>query len=92
MPILNDCKFFQDSALEHANLANLELQKSIKGYQDRIKEKTIQYENEQQAKDATREAMLMAERRANSVQNALEEAKTMLEQSDRARKQAEQAI
>jgi F0F1-type ATP synthase membrane subunit b/b' len=36
--------------------------------------------------------MLIAERRANSVQNGLEEAKTMLEQSDRARKMAEQEL
>ncbi len=71
-------------------MANLELQKSIKVYQDRIKEKTSEFELEQQAKESTREAMLLAERRANSVQNALEEAKTMLEQADRARKQAEQ--
>ena len=80
----------KDSALEHANLANLELQKSIKVYQDRIKEKTSEFDQEQQVKESTREAMLLAERRANSVQNALEEAKTMLEQADRARKQAEQ--
>lgn len=84
--------FFQDSALEHANLANLELQKNIKVYQDRIKEKTLEFDQEQQAKESTREAMLLAERRANAVQNALEEAKTMLEQSDRARKLAEQVI
>jgi len=52
----------------------------------------LQYEQEQQAKDSTREAMHFAERRANTVQNALEEAKTMLEQADRARKMSEQVI
>ena len=81
-----------DSALEHANLANMELQKNARNYQERIKEKTLQYEHEQQVKDSAREAMLIAERRANSVQNGLEEAKTMLEQSDRARKMAEQEL
>ena len=81
-----------DSALEHANLANMELQKTVKTYQERIKEKTLQYENEQLTKDSAREAMLIAERRANSIQNALEEAKTMLEQADRARKMAEQEL
>ena len=35
---------------------------------------------------------LIAERKANTVQNALEEAKTMLEQADRARKMAEQEL
>merc|ERR1712012_729697 len=75
-----------ESALEHAHLANLELQKNIKSYQDKIREKTLQYEAEQVAKDNARENMMVAERRANNVQNALEEAKTMLEQADRARK------
>ena len=56
------------SALEHANLANMELQKNVKQYQERIKEKTLAYEHEQQVKDNAREAMLIAERRANSVQ------------------------
>jgi myosin heavy chain 6/7 len=81
-----------DSALDHANLANAELQKSIKLYQDRIREKTLQFENEQQAKDAAKDYMLNAERRAHSAQNAVEETKTMLEQADRARKQAEQDL
>ena len=36
-----------DSALEHAHLANLELQKNIKSYQDKIRDKTMQYESEQ---------------------------------------------
>lgn len=81
-----------ESALEHANLANMELQKNIKGYQDRIKEKTMQFESEQQAKENARDVMLNAERRANTMQNALEEAKTMLEQADRARKMTEQEL
>merc|ERR1712128_185830 len=81
-----------DSALDHASLANAELQKSIKLYQDRIREKTLQFESEQQAKDAAKDYMLNAERRAHSAQNAVEETKTMLEQADRARKQAEQDL
>merc|ERR1740128_1440649 len=81
-----------DSALDHANLANAELQKSIKLYQERIREKTLQFESEQQAKDAAKDYMLNAERRAHSAQNAVEETKTMLEQADRSRKQAEQDL
>ncbi len=81
-----------ESALEHASLANMELQKTIRGYQDRIKEKMLQFEDEQRAKDNARELMLNAERRANTLGNALEEAKTMLEQADRARKQSEQEL
>merc|ERR1712223_1657445 len=81
-----------DSALEHAHLANLELQKNIKTYQDKIREKTLKFEAEQVAKDNAREFMMANERKANAVQNALEEAKTMLDQADRARKMAEQEL
>ena len=66
-----------DSALEHAHLANLELQKNIKSYQDKIREKTLKFEAEQLAKDNARERMMVAERNANTVQNGLEEAKTV---------------
>jgi myosin heavy chain 6/7 len=81
-----------ESALEHANMANQELHKNIRGYQDKIKEKVLQLEAEQLAKDNARDLMLNSERRANTLQNALEEAKTMLEQADRARKQSEQEL
>ena len=81
-----------DSALDHANLANAELQKNIKLYQDRIREKTLQLESEQQAKDSAKDYLLTAERRAHSAQNALEETRTMLEQADRTRKQSEQDL
>merc|ERR1711884_535683 len=81
-----------ESALEHAHLANLELQKNIKSYQDKIRDKTMQFESEQVSKDNARENMMIADRRANTMQNALEEAKTMLEQADRARKMAEQEL
>merc|ERR1719232_121091 len=43
-----------DSALDHANLSNAELQKNIKLYQDRIREKTLQLESEQQSKDTAK--------------------------------------
>jgi septal ring factor EnvC (AmiA/AmiB activator) len=66
-----------DSALEHAHLANLELQKNIKSYQDKIREKTLKFEAEQLAKDNARERMMVAERNANTFQNGLEEAKTV---------------
>merc|ERR1719464_349535 len=81
-----------DSALDHANMANMELQKSIKNYQDKTRDKTVQYESEQQAKDVAKDYLMTAERRAHSAQNAVEETKTMLEQSDRSRRQAEQDL
>merc|ERR1712241_1600828 len=44
------------------------------------------------AKEVTRDGLLAAERKANAVQNALEEARTLLEQSDRARRITEQEL
>jgi len=78
--------------LDHANMANMELQKSIKNYQDKTRDKTAQFEAEQQAKDSAKEYLMTAERRAHGAQNALEETKTMLEQADRSRRQAEQDL
>ena len=49
-------------------------------------------DDEQRAKDEARDNMLNAERKANSMQNALEEARTLLEQSDRARRMTEQEL
>merc|ERR1711902_58640 len=49
-------------------------------------------EGEQRAKEVTRDGLLASERKANSTQNALEEARTLLEQSDRARRITEQEL
>ena len=57
-----------ESATEHASMANMELQRNLKGYQDRLKEWNLRCEEEQRAKDAARDAMLNAERRANTLQ------------------------
>ena len=71
--------------LEHGNAANAESQRSIKNYQDKL-------EAEQRAKDIAHDNFLVADRKANSNQNALEEARTLLEQSDRARRMVEQEL
>ena len=57
-----------ESATEHASMANMELQRNLKGYQDRVKEWNLRFEEEQRAKDAARDAMLNAERRSNTLQ------------------------
>jgi len=79
-------------ALEHANAANQETQKSIKKYHSSIRDSQARLEDEQRAKDHARDDLLAAERRANTNQNALEEARTLLEQSDRARRMTEQEL
>merc|ERR1712066_453003 len=81
-----------DTALEHANAANQETQKTIKQYHQKIREAQAKLEDEQRNKEVVRDDLLAAERRANTNQNALEEARTLLEQSDRARRMTEQEL
>merc|ERR1711994_455306 len=49
-------------------------------------------EEEQRSKEIVRDQLISAERKANSTQNALEEARTLLEQSDCARRVTEQEL
>jgi myosin heavy chain 6/7 len=79
-------------SLEHANAANQETQKVIKNYHVKIRDGQSNLENEQRSKDVARDNLLAAQRRANTLQNALEEARTLLEQADRARRITEQEL
>lgn len=81
-----------DTALEHANAANQETQKTIKRYHQSIRDTQGRLEDEQRAKEICRDHLLGAERKANANQNALEEARTLLEQADRARRMCEQEL
>jgi myosin heavy chain 6/7 len=76
-------------ALDHSNANNLETQKAIKKYQQQIREGQDKLEEEQRAKEAARDALVGAERRAHAMQNGLEEARTLLEQADRNRRATE---
>merc|ERR1711997_805930 len=81
-----------DVSLEHANAANIETQKTIKVYHQKIRDSQQRLEDEQRAKEVTRDHLLACERKANTAQNALEEARPLLEQSDRARRVTEQEL
>lgn len=81
-----------DSALEHAHATHQENQRTIDKYQNSIRDSQIRFDDEQKAKAIARENMLNAERRAHTLQNALEEIRTLLEQADRARRAAEQEL
>merc|ERR1719340_437653 len=81
-----------ETALEHANAANQETQKAIKKYHQNIRESQQRLEDEQRTKEVVRDTLLGNERRANAAQNALEEARTLLEQADRARRLTEQEL
>ena len=83
---------YKRQALEHANAANMETQKSIKRYHEQIRQSQSRLEEEQRAKEVARDNLIAADRRAHSAQNALEEARTLLEQADRARRMTEQDL
>merc|ERR1712127_745926 len=81
-----------DCSLEHANAANAETQRTIKSYQASLREAQAKLEQEQVSKAVAHDALINADRKANSNQNALEEARTLLEQADRARRMVEQEL
>merc|ERR1711988_189860 len=77
-------------ALEHANGSNTESQATIKKYQ--IKAAQMSLEEEQIMRDKAREGLIHAERNHHAVANQLEETKTQLEHADRQRRGAEQEL
>ena len=81
-----------EMSLEHANANNLENQKTIKKYNQQIRDVQAKLEEEQRGKEVARDLLLAADRKAHAMQNALEEARTLLEQADRNRRTAEQEL
>merc|ERR1712212_1391537 len=79
-------------ALEHANAANAESQKNIKFIQQRLRDVQMKFEEENRAKAVAQDNLIAADRRCNANQNALEESRTLLEQSDRNRRMIEQEL
>merc|ERR1712212_536850 len=79
-------------ALEHANAANAESQRQISLIQNNIRGIQQRFEEESRAKAVANDNLISADRRANANQNALEEARTLLEQADRNRRMIEQEL
>merc|ERR1719490_17086 len=79
-------------ALEHANAANAESQRNICLIQGNIRSVQKRFEEESRAKAAATDSLISADRRANANLNALEEARTLLEQADRNRRMIEQEL
>jgi len=79
-------------ALEHANAANAESQRNISLIQGNLRNVQKRFEEESRAKAVATDNLLAADRRANASQNALEEARTLLEQADRNRRMVEQEL
>jgi len=78
-----------ETALEHANSANAESQKNIKSIQLRLRDVQVRLEDESKAKAIAQDDLIAADRRCHANQNALEEARTLLEQADRNRRNCE---
>merc|ERR1719290_331548 len=79
-------------ALEHANAANAESQRNIKKYHQQVREVQQKIEEESHQKQIAHDNLVGSERKANANSNALEEARTLLEQTDRNRRQIEQEL
>ncbi|XP_042212121.1 myosin heavy chain, muscle-like isoform X2 [Homarus americanus] len=77
------------AALDHSNKANTEMQRQCKKYQNDLSDLQHRFENEQRTSTEYREQYNIAERKINSLSGDLEESRTLLEQSDRGRRQAE---
>merc|ERR1712073_224815 len=77
------------TALEGESKGKAEALRMKKKHQQ-IRDAQSRLEEEQRAKEVTRDHLIATERKAHSVQNALEEARTLLEQADRARRMTEQ--
>ncbi|XP_069988200.1 myosin heavy chain, muscle [Penaeus vannamei] len=76
-------------AIDCSNKANADIQKSIKKAQLDLRDLQVRIEDEQRLASEYREQHAAAERRANGINSELEESRTLLEQSDRGRRQAE---
>ena len=75
-----------ETGLDHANAANMETQKTIQKYGLQVREIQTKLEQESHNKSAAHENLVAAERKCNANKNALEEARTLLEQCDRNRR------
>merc|ERR1712180_357842 len=76
-------------SLDCSNKANLDLGKTVKKIHIDIKELQEKAMEESHLASEYREQFTVAERRANALHGELEESRTLLEQSDRGRRQAE---
>merc|ERR1712034_99459 len=76
-------------ALDHANKANNEAQKSIKRYQGQFREAECAYEEESRMRQEMAEKASLADRRANALQGEMEEARSLLDSAERGKRQTE---
>merc|ERR1739846_167309 len=76
-------------ALDHANKANNEAQKSIKRYQGQFREAECAYAEEARIRQEMAEKASLADRRANALAGEMEEARSLLDSAERGKRQTE---
>merc|ERR1712042_195270 len=79
-------------ALDAANKVNGDIQKMVKKAQAEYKDMQVKLEDEQKLASEYREQLAASERKGNAINGELEESRTLLEQSDRGRRQAESEL
>ena len=78
--------------MEQATAANVESQRTVRKLLENIRESGARLDREAEARTEAQERLLAGERRAAAARNGLEEARAMLDQSDRARRELEQEL
>ncbi|NXG87785.1 MYH7 protein, partial [Stercorarius parasiticus] len=78
--------------LSHANRVAAEAQKQVKTLQGYLKDAQLQLDDVVRANEDLKENMAIVERRSNLLQAELEELRAVVEQTERARKLAEQEL
>merc|ERR1711978_341001 len=81
-----------EMSLEHSNANNVETQKAIKKYQGQIRDAQGKLEEESRGKAIGHDQLVAADRKAHAMQNALEDARSLLEIADRNRRMTEQEL
>merc|ERR1712029_1084352 len=76
-------------ALDHANKANNEAQKSIKRYQGQMRESECALSEESRVRQEMAEKASLADRRANAIAGEMEEARSLLDSAERGKRQTE---
>jgi len=81
-----------EAALDNANRANAEYLKQIKSLQSRVKELEVLLEEERRSGDEARNALSISERKRLALAQELEDARSLLEAAERARKNAQDEL
>ena len=81
-----------EGSLKRSTLENSDLHVLVRRQQESLKAKSVDIENSRRDTDNIRDYLITAERKVSSLKNAVEETRSMLEQSDKARRGLEQEL